>query len=252
MCGKQECDVSAMVPALTLHGMWPSYATPVDGDAAGEDEIDVAAPRRSLREEASVAAGGGKCFWPQMCTKPGWFPKSSPWTYDPSLLPKGPQYEALAPAWYSDGLGSHEWPKHGTCAAWADGTGTTKGLDQKGYYDAMFALAKAEGTPNALVDAMGGSLPLKELQDLFGGAKRVALGCTPRCELVQVLTCYAQGEGTEASPAGPGERADCPCTGVRDSHYDNSCAEAHACDEVKILSPEQTGCGGADHQQQHE
>ena len=71
----------------------------------------------------------------------------------------------------------------------------------------MFALAKAEGTPNALVDAMGGSLPLKELQDLFGGAKRVALGCTPRCELVQVLTCYAQGEGTDASPAGPGERA---------------------------------------------
>ena len=89
-----------------------------------------------------------------------------------------------------------------------------------------------------LVDAMGGSLPLKELQDLFGGAKRVALGCTPRCELVQVLTCYAQGEGTEASPAGPGERADCPCTGVRDSHYDNSCAEAHACTEVKI--PERT------------
>ena len=180
-------------PALTLHGMWPSYATPVDGNTAAENEVDVAAPRRSLREDASVGTSGGSASGPR-CAKPVWFPKSSPWTYDPSLLPKGPEYEALAPAWYSDGLGSHEWPKHGTCAAWADGTGTTKGLDQKGYYDAMFALAKAEGTPNALVDAMGGSLPLKELQDLFGGAKRVALGCTPRCELVQVLTCYAQGE----------------------------------------------------------
>ena len=246
MCGKKECAVDAMVPALTLHGMWPSYATPVDEDDSLEDVSAIADPRRSLRTTTamSVAAGGGACFWPQMCTKPTWFPKSSPWTYDPSLLPQGTEYETLAPAWYSDSLGSHEWPKHGTCAAWADETGTAKGLDQKGYYDAMFTLAAAEGTPKTLVDAMGGSVPLKQLQDIFGGAKRVALGCTPRCELVQVLTCYAQGEGTESSPAGPGERADCPCTGVRDSHYDNSCAEAHACAEVKILSPEQTGCGG--------
>ena len=32
---------------------------------------------------------------------------------------------------------------------------------------------------------------------------------------------------------------------VRDSHYDNSCAERHACAEVIVLSPEQTGCGGS-------
>ena len=212
MCGKQECDVSAMVPALTLHGMWPSYATPVDGNAAAENEIDVPTPRRSLREEASVAAGGGKCFWPQMCTKPGWFPKSSPWTYDPSLLPKGPQYEALAPAWYSDGLGSHEWPKHGTCAAWADGTGTTKGLDQKDH-DAMFALAKAEGTPNALVDAMGGSLPLKELQDLFGGAKRVALWVHSWVRARAGSHVLRPGGGNGREPGGTGRARGLPVHG---------------------------------------
>lgn len=62
--------------------------------------------------------------------------------------------------------------------------------------------------------------------------------------LLQVLTCYSQGKGTADDPVGPGARADCPCTGVRDSHYDNSCAEAHACAAVKVLSPQQTGCGG--------
>lgn len=82
-------------------------------------------------------------------------------------------------------------------------------------------------------------------QAIFGGPKRVALGCTPTCELVQVLTCYSQGKGTADDPAGPSAPADCPCTGVRDSHYDNSCAEVHACDAVKVLSPKQTGCGGS-------
>ena len=93
-------------------------------------------------------------------------------------------------------------------------------------------------------DAAGGAVALRDLQAMFGGPKRVALGCTAACELVQVVTCYAQGSGAEGDPVGPRERADCPCFGVRDSHYDNSCAEAHACAEVKVLSPEQAGCGG--------
>jgi ribonuclease T2 len=143
------------------------------------------------------------------------------------------------------GLGAHEWPKHGTCAAWADAAGTAHGLDQAGYYAAMFNLAQKEGIPQALLDAAGSSIPLADLQAIFGGAKRVALGCTSKCELVQVLTCYSQGKRTADDPAGPTARADCPCTGVRDSHYDNSCAEAHACVAVKVLSPQQTGCSGS-------
>ena len=144
-------------------------------------------------------------------------------------------------------MGAHEWPKHGTCAAWADASGTAHGLDQASYYTAMFDLAKKEGTPQALLDAAGSSIPLADLQAIFGGTKRVALGCTSTCELVQVLTCYSQGAGATGegvNAVGPSARADCPCTGVRDSHYDNSCAEAHACSTVKVLSPEQTGCGG--------
>ena len=131
-CAKKECAVSAMVPALTLHGMWPSFAKPVspssssdsssDGDndpaaaaaeaAADVDATAVARHRRALRDvgglitrrrSAAAVAAGGACFWPQDCTQPAWWPKSSPWAYDPSLLPTGPEYETLAPAWYSDG-----------------------------------------------------------------------------------------------------------------------------------------------------
>ena len=175
-------------------------------------------------------------------------------TREPPPRPRSPPLLCKCinpPSVDSNSLGAHEWPKHGTCAAWADATGKIPGLDQAGYYAAMFDLARKEGTPKALLDAAGSSpLPLADLQAIFGGPKRVALGCTPRCELVQVLTCYAvegtkEGDNKEnGGAAGPSARADCPCVGVRDSHYDNSCAEAHACTSVKVLSPEQTGCGG--------
>jgi ribonuclease T2 len=156
------------------------------------------------------------------------------------LLPTDETSAALAPAWYDDDLGAHEWSKHGTCAAWSDANGAERGLDQEAYYDAMFELAKKEGTPEMLRNATGSSVSLKSLQDMFGGAGKVALGCTPKCELAQVVTCYSRG----GEHGGPGERVDCPCFGVRDSHYDNSCAELHACEDVKVLSAAQTGCGG--------
>ena len=122
--------MSAMVPALTLHGMWPSFAKPdspssssassSDDDkdpaaaAAADVDVDAAAVarhRRALRDvsglitrrRSDASTARGACFWPQDCTKPEWWPKSSPWAYDPSLLPTGPEYETLAPAWYSDG-----------------------------------------------------------------------------------------------------------------------------------------------------
>ena len=159
-----------------------------------------------------------------------------------SLLPGAMRERRQAPP-FADALGAHEWPKHGTCASWADSAGTVRGLDQAAYYRATFDLAKSEGTPDALADAAGGAVALRDLQALFGGPKRVALERTFACELVRVVTCYAQGSGAEGRPGGPAT-TDCPCFGVRDSHYDNSCAEAHACAEVKVLSPEQAGCGG--------
>lgn len=117
-CAKKECAVSAMIPALTLHGMWPSFSKPVfpssaaTAAAAVDDATALAHHRRALRDvtlvtrsesDAAAVAAAGACFWPQDCTQPAWWPKKSPWAYDPSLLPVGPEYETLAPAWYSDG-----------------------------------------------------------------------------------------------------------------------------------------------------
>jgi ribonuclease T2 len=259
-CAKKECAPDAMVPALTLHGLWPSFSAPVEG-ASGGSEVATApsTPRRASRASGvfwrqvsargadSAVKGASSCFWPQNCGMPAWMraeSEPSPWRYDASLLPAGEENRALAPAWFADALGAHEWPKHGTCASWADSAGKVKGLDQEAYYRTTFDLARREGTPDALVDAAGGAVSLSDLQAMFGGKRFVALGCTSACELVQVVTCYKQGSGSLGDPVGPRERAECPCTGVRDSHYDNSCAEKHKCAEVKILSPEQAGCGG--------
>ena len=238
-----------MTPSLTLHGLWPSFSKPVD--ACGEHDATNgsknAAPRRAAVEPPVNVGASASCFWPQSCAEPSWLcgvDASSSWRYDAALLPQGPENEKLAPAWYSDGLGAHEWPKHGTCATWADTSGAVPGFDQASYYAATFDLARREGTPDALVAAAGSQLALADLQAMFGGPRKVALGCTSKCELVQVVTCYTQGKGTADDPVGPNARTDCPCTGVRDSHYDNSCAEKHACSLVTILSPGQTGCGG--------
>ena len=248
-CAKKECVPDAMTPSLTLHGLWPSFSKPVD--ACGEHDATNgsknAAPRRAAVEPPVNVGASASCFWPQSCAEPSWLcgvDASSSWRYDAALLPQGPENEKLAPAWYSDGLGAHEWPKHGTCATWADTSGAVPGFDQASYYAATFDLARREGTPDALVAAAGSQLALADLQAMFGGPRKVALGCTSKCELVQVVTCYTQGKGTADDPVGPNARTDCPCTGVRDSHYDNSCAEKHACSLVTILSPGQTGCGG--------
>ena len=189
-CAKKECAPDVVDPSLTLHGMWPSFSKPVDASDAGSTR------KLSSRETSAALAsrgGGGGCFWPQNCAQPPWWPPTAPWGYDPALLPTDETSAALAPAWYDDDLGAHEWSKHGTCAAWSDANGAERGLDQEAYYDAMFELAKKEGTPEMLRNATGSSVSLKSLQDMFGGAGKVALGCTPKCELAQVVTCYSRG-----------------------------------------------------------
>ena len=168
-CAKKECAPDVVDPSLTLHGMWPSFSKPVDASDAGSTR------KLSSRETSAALAsrgGGGGCFWPQNCAQPPWWPPTAPWGYDPALLPTDETSAALAPAWYDDDLGAHEWSKHGTCAAWSDANGAERGLDQEAYYDAMFELAKKEGTPEMLRNATGSSVSLKSLQDMFGGRRK--------------------------------------------------------------------------------
>ena len=101
--------------------------------------------------------------------------------------------------------------------------------------NATFRLAEALGTPRALTDAAGTDVAVEDAQAAFGGAARVALGCTRACELVQVVQCFARGEDS-----GVGAPVDCPCVGVVDSRYDNSCARD--CPRVRVLAPDQTPC----------
>jgi|SaaInlV_125m_DNA_1040241.scaffolds.fasta_scaffold08599_3 ribonuclease T2 len=210
-CEKGECARSAAEPALTLHGLWPSYSTATKSD------------------------GRDGCYWPQNCVKPSWYPSSEKWTYAAREIPSGAAAERIAPAWTRDGLGAHEWAKHGTCASWIDVEGTTRGMTQREFYNVTFALAEALGTPEVLLEATGSELSLADAQQAFGGASKVALGCTKSCVLLQVVQCFKR-----TPDGGVGEAEDCPCVGVRDSRYDNSCAER--CERVRVLSPEQTGC----------
>jgi len=161
------------------------------------------------------------------------------WAYARSNVPSDDEAERAAPAWTGDGLGAHEWSKHGTCAAWVDAHGRTPGYTQRTFYDATFALAESLGTPEALRVATGSDVSLVDLQDMFGGPTKVALGCTHKCELVQAVQCFER-----AANGTVGIAMDCPCVGVRDSRYDNSCA--HSCKRVRILSPGQTKCAARD------
>jgi len=226
-CESAACSRGVLEPTLTLHGLWPSYAAPIrvrDRDSA----------RRALRTDADER----ECFWPQNCARPRWYPSDEAWAYDATEAPSDDAAREIAPAWTSEGLGAHEWAKHGTCASWGmDSSGDSPGYTQREYYAATFALAEALGTPRALTDAAGSEVALTDLQDAFGGSARVAFGCTRDCELVQVVQCFAR-----AADGGVGSAMDCPCVGVLDSRYDNSCAGS--CERVRVLSPEQSKCAG--------
>ena len=224
-CDTHECARGVMAPALTLHGLWPSYVNAVRVNAVGGRK--------------GGGGDGGLCFWPQNCVKPAWYPTDEAWAYARSNVPSDEEAERAAPAWTGDGLGAHEWSKHGTCAAWLDVHGRTPGYTQRAFYDATFALAESLGTPEALRVATGSDVSLVDLQDMFGGPTKVALGCTHKCELVQAVQCFER-----AANGTVGIAMDCPCVGVRDSRYDNSCA--HSCERVRILSPGQTKCAERD------
>ena len=168
---------------------------------------------------------------------PGGAPRSRrPWRYDASLLPGRGEPEAGARlvrrrAGRARVAEARTWP--GGHADSQAGPAT--------YYTPP-STSPSLRTPDARRRRRS-AVALRDLQALFGGPKRVALDAPPPASW-QVVTCYAQGSGARATPwARASERT--ARVLACESHYDNSCAEAHACAEVKVLSPEQAGGGGA-------
>ena len=166
-----------MEPTLTLHGLWPSFSTPVDfGSRDG-------------------------CYWPQNCEKPSWYPSDAPWAFDRRSVPPGRTAERLAPAWAFDGLGAHEWAKHGTCAAWVDARGTSPGMTQVEFMNATFRLAEALGTPRALTDAAGTDVAVEDAQAASAAPRESPSGARARANSCR--WCSVSCGGKTAASARP-------------------------------------------------
>jgi ribonuclease T2 len=206
-CSLGECQNLSSTFAgnhLTLHGLWPQYT-------------DAEAPP--------------KCSYPANCPGPA---------YDKSTLPG--DMATYAPAYALDGLGQHEWPKHGTCS----------GLSQPTFYQTALRLMQSlggdQGTPDAITKNLGGQVALATLQQAFANvpAESVTLSCDNACNLQQVGICFgadAQGNPTAA--------AACPRS-TTGSSYDNSCVVGRGkntpqkpmCRMIKLQAPAGT-CSGS-------
>lgn len=240
---KTECQKAYLKNELTVHGLWPSYSEPLS---------DPAVVLRSSKDKK-------KCYWPQNCRIPPGYPRNESFRYDEKALPKGEEFERLAPAWYYDGLAEHEWEKHGTCAMWpakddatsigSTGKNVVNPLTQKDFYVGMFHLAKDLGTPEELSRSAGKKVSLDALKSAFSeiSPNLAAFGCDSRCNFVQVVQCFRRPSSSSALVSRSSTRnssssdsdfighpMDCPCVGVRDSRYDNSC-ESHCADGVYIV-----------------
>ena len=161
---------------LTLHGMWPQYS------------------------DAEASTQG--CAYPAQCSGA---------QFDSSAIPA--DMATYGPAYTQDGLGDHEWSKHGTCS----------GLDQSTYFQSaiklMQSVGRNQGTPGAITSNIGGQVALSELQSGFQNvpAQSVALNCDDSCNLAQVGICFgADAQGNPRTPVA------CPSS-VMSSPSDNSC-----------------------------
>ncbi|OJT18169.1 hypothetical protein BO221_42560 [Archangium sp. Cb G35] len=207
-CSLNECkNLSGTFAGnhLTLHGLWPQYT------------------------DAQAPSG---CSYPSNCPGPA---------YDPSTLPS--DMATYAPAYVLDGLGAHEWPKHGTCS----------GLGQPVFYQTAIRLFQSlggdQGTPGALTQNIGGKVALATLQKAFGNAppESVTLSCDNSCNLQQVGICF--GADAQGNPTGP---TACPQSTTKSS-YDNSCVvgsgkktpQQPMCPMIKIRAPAGTCATGA-------
>ena len=230
---KTECTKQYLKNDLSIHGLWPSYSKPhATSSRAGNDDDDDDDQKKR------------KCFWPQNCREPPGYPKNESFSFDSRELPDDDDAKMLAPAWYYDDLAKHEWEKHGTCAVWPEtmlGSGNTINekatttLTQRSFYRGMFALAKELGTPKALAKSAGSKISIEELKKAFiidsSSFSVAAFGCDSKCNFVQVVQCFERSSNVEDFV---GSQMDCPCVGVMDSRYDNSC-ESRCKDGVFIV-----------------
>ena len=231
---KMECKKEYLKNEMTVHGLWPSYSEPFSDPAL----------MSSTRNKQK------KCYWPQNCRMPPGYPRNESFHYDEDVLPKSEEFKRLAPAWYYDGLAEHEWEKHGTCAMWPAKDDSSmnndigeeekikKSLTQRNFYAGMFQLAKNLGTPDKLPRSAGKKVPLDALKHAFSELTPViaAFGCDSRCNFVQIVQCFKRPSSSHADSSSSfiGQPMDCPCVGVRDSRYDNSC-ESQCKDGVYII-----------------
>jgi ribonuclease T2 len=187
-------DQCALPPAFTLHGLWPNYS---EAQAVGKPQA-----------------------WPQFC---GGFAHCEA-TEDASCAPGvavPPDLAALAPAYVTGTLATHEWSKHGSCTS----------LTPSEFFSAELAAIHSiphDATPEAVRAAAGRDMARDELQRAFGvAADSVVLGCSASCALTQVAFCFAKDDRDR--PTTP-----TPCTSsVTSSDYDNGCVVRH-CDRVQI------------------
>jgi ribonuclease I len=126
-----------------------------------------------------------------------------------------------APAWFY-GLGEHEWEKHGSCA---DAMNLDLSTDQaqRVYFNTTYD-AFSRKKEFVVTSSIGKSVPAKELYDKLEFSS--GLGCTPKCELEALFTCWSKD-----SQNLPLQQIPCPAVGIINSEYSNGCQK---CTEITI------------------
>jgi len=143
-------------------------------------------------------------YWPQFCTKA---------TLKEEVVVKfKPKWETYAPAYLLKEylLPKHEWSKHGTCS----------GLEQLDYFMSSLSLIMQYSTPSILMNNIGRKINRTEIEEAYGGANQVALGCSDEGALQQVVTCFTKGTSGRLD----GRARACP-KDVLHRTDDNSCGE---------------------------
>lgn len=192
---------------LTLHGLWPQYAT-----------------------HHTPAPHGLPGDWPQYCGKNS----SAFWGQVQPVSPGvaaafSAEWAVLAPDYVAGTLAQHEWEKHGTC--WsadvtADLSASGVAQLQTQFFNASLRLMAQYPTPAAVSRARAAKtgLSVAQLQGAFGGADMVGLSCrtdhaSGKISLSMVILCFDSD-----SHGGPTQRVACPAATLLASSYDNGCA----------------------------
>jgi ribonuclease T2 len=198
-CGhpdKEECANLATSYAgthLTLHGLWPNFT---DDEARGH------------------------ATYPEFCGSYGHCKQQHDASCEPDPATLPAEMKDLGPGYLGDHdyLAAHEWPKHGSCT----------GLRPRVYFEAALGAMKAIPTPETVRAAIGGALPLAELQHAFGiPAESVLLSCDAKCRLSQISFCLAHD--AKDLPTRP---IACP-SNTTNAKYDNGCV-TRGCASVTI------------------